>query len=337
MLLGKSPAMQTIHTTIHQLSNNSKIPVLITGETGVGKGLVAQAIHLGGPRASKPYVPVNCGATPFTLWESTFFGHVRGAFTGATEYHKGHFETADGGTLFLDEIGEMPIESQVKLLHVLDDNVITPVGATVGKTADIRVIAATNADLQAKVDAGLFRSDLYNRLDGVVIWIPPLRERTEDIPLIAEYYLSQFATQMQVPAPPLTPEATAALETYPFPGNVRELIHIIEHAMIESNGEAIQPKHLHFRSSHVDLPSSPVTQIDEPSPSNAPDSVSHPDAETADMSEAPFLPLSDALARYEGQYLRHVLERTGGNKAEAARLLNIPDRTFYRKLAKYNL
>ena len=300
MLLGNSNAMQTIRTTIHQLSNNSKIPVLITGETGVGKGLVAQAIHFGGPRASKPYVSVNCGATPLTLWESNFFGHVQGAFTGADADHKGYFETADGGTLFLDEIGEMPIESQVKLLHVLDDNVITPVGATVGKTADIRVIAATNADLQAKAAAGLFRSDLYNRLDGVGIWVPPLCERTEDILLIAEYYLSQFATQIRVPTPSLTPEASAALETYPFPGNVRELIHIIEHAVIVSAGEAIQPKHLHFRSSHVNLPSSPVTQSDEPSPLNAPDSVPHLDTET-DMSEVPFLPLNEALVRYERQ------------------------------------
>ena len=336
MLLGKSPAMRTIHTTIYQLSNNSKIPVLITGETGVGKGLVAQAIHFGGPRASKPYVPVNCGATPATLWESIFFGHVHGAFTGAMEDHKGYFETADGGTLFLDEIGEMPIESQVKLLHVLDDNVITPVGATVGKTADIRVIAATNADLQAKVDAGLFRSDLYYRLEGVVIWIPPLRERTEDIPLIAEYYLSQFATQMKVRTPSLTPEAAAALEVYTFPGNVRELIHIIEHAVIESNGEDIQPKHLHFRSSHVGVPTSPVTPIDEPNSLNARDSVPHLDDET-DMREVPFLPLNEALTRYERQYLAQALEWTSGNKAEAARLLNIPQRTFYRKLAKYNL
>ena len=336
MLLGNSNAMQTIRTTIHQLSNNSKIPVLITGETGVGKGLVAQAIHFGGPRASKPYVSVNCGATPLTLWESNFFGHVQGAFTGADADHKGYFETADGGTLFLDEIGEMPIESQVKLLHVLDDNVITPVGATVGKTADIRVIAATNADLQAKAAAGLFRSDLYNRLDGVGIWVPPLCERTEDILLIAEYYLSQFATQIRVPTPSLTPEASAALETYPFPGNVRELIHIIEHAVIVSAGEAIQPKHLHFRSSHVNLPSSPVTQSDEPSPLNAPDSVPHLDTET-DMSEVPFLPLNEALVRYERQYLYQVLEWTDGNKAAAARLLNIPRRTLYRKLTRYNL
>ncbi|MYE90290.1 sigma-54-dependent Fis family transcriptional regulator, partial [Candidatus Poribacteria bacterium] len=300
MLLGESAAMQTVHTVIDQLSNNSKIPVLITGETGVGKGLVAQAIHFGGSRASKPYVPVNCGATPLTLWESNFFGHVQGAFTGADADHKGYFETADSGTLFLDEIGEMPIESQVKLLQVLDDNVITPVGATVGKTADIRVIAATNADLQAKVEAGLFRSDLYNRLDGVEIWIPPLRERTEDIPLITEFYLSQFAAQMRVLTPSLTPEATAALETYPFPGNVRELIHIIEHAVIVSDGEAIQPKHLHFRSSHIGVSSSPATQIDESSPLNALDSVPQ------DMSEAPFLPLNEALVRYERQYLYQV-------------------------------
>ena len=336
MLLGKSPAMQTIHATIDQLSNNSKIPVLITGETGVGKGVVAQAIHFGGPRASKPYVSVNCGATPLTLWESAFFGHVQGAFTGADADHKGYFETADGGTLFLDEIGEMPIESQVKLLHVLDDNVITPVGATVGKTADIRVIAATNADLQAKVEAGLFRSDLYNRLDGMGIWIPPLRERTGDIPSIAEYYLSQFATRMKVQTPSLTPEAAAALEAYPFPGNVRELIHIIERAVIESNGETIQPEHLHFRSSHVGTPSSPVTENDEASPLNTTNSAPHPDDE-AEMSDDTLLPLEEALARYEGQYLCQALEQTGGNRTEAARLLNISRRTFQRKLAKYNL
>ena len=336
MLLGKSPAMQTIHTAIHQLSNNSTMPVLITGETGVGKELVAQAIHFGGNRASKPFVPVNCSATPAPLWESAFFGHVQGAFTGATENHKGHFESADGGTLFLDEIGDMPIEIQAKLLRVLDDETITPVGATVGKKVNIRVASATNADIPAKRAAGLFRSDLYYRLAGTVIRIPPLRERTGDIFPIAEYYLSEFASQRDVPTPPLTPEATAALETYPFPGNVRELIHIVEGAMIVSEGAAIAPKHLRFEPPSVDLPSSPVTPIDEPSPLNVPDSVPHPDAET-EISEEAFLPLSEAMVRYEGQYLCYALERSGGNRTEAARLLNISRRTFYRKLAKYNL
>ena len=336
MLLGESDVMQNIHTIIDQLHSNSRIPVLITGESGVGKELVAQAIHFGGPRASGAFAPVNCGAIPATLSESIFFGHVRGAFTGALTDRKGYFESADGGTLFLDEIGDMPFEDQIKLLRVLDDGVITPIGATASKKVDIRVVAATNADILAKVDAGLFRSDLYYRLAGMMIWIPPLRERTEDIPLIVEYYLSESAAQMGVPIPPLTPEAAAVLEGYAFPGNVRELIHIIEFAVIVSDGETIQPKHLRFRSSHADMLTPPTTGIDEASPSNATDSEYHLDDET-EMSEDTLLPLEEALERYEGRYLCHALERTSGNKAEAARLLNIPRRTFYRKLAKYNL
>ena len=336
MLLGESDAMQNIHTIIDQLHSNSRIPVLITGETGVGKELVAQAIHFGGPRASKPFVPVNCGAIPPTLSETAFFGHVRGAFTGATEYHKGYFESADGGTLFLDEIGDMPIENQIKLLRVLDDGVITPIGATASKKVDIRVVAATNADILAKVDAGLFRSDLYYRLAGMMIWIPPLRERKEDIPLIAEYYLSESAAQMGVPIPPLTPEAEAALAGYVFPGNVRELINIIEFAVIVSGGETIHSKHLRFLSPHANVLTPPTTRIDEASPLNATDLAPHLEDETA-MSEEALLPLEEALERYEGQYLCHALERTSGNKAEAVRLLNISERTFYRKLAKYNL
>ncbi len=334
MLLGESDIMKTLHTTIHQLSTN-RLPVLITGETGVGKGLVAQAIHFGGPRQSKPFVPVNCGAIPSTLSESAFFGHVRGAFTGA-EDHKGYFESANGGTLFLDEIGDMPIEDQTTLLHVLDDSTIMPVGATESKKVDVRVIAATNVGLSARVNAKLFRPDLYYRLTGMIISIPPLRDRTEDILPIAELYLSQFATQMGVLTPPLTPEASAALETYPFPGNVRELIHIIEGAVMISQGAAIQPEHLRFRFPDADVLPPPVTGIDEPSPLNVPDSAPHPDTET-DMSEVPFLPLNEALARYERQYIYQVLDWTGGNKAAAARLLNIPQRTLYRKLAKYNL
>ncbi len=334
MLLGKSDAMQTIHTTIHQLCNNSRIPVLIIGESGVGKELVAQAIHFGGPRASRPFVPVNCSSVTATLSESIFFGHVQGAFTGATGDHKGYFETANGGTLFLDEVGDMSIENQITLLRVLDDGVITPIGATMSKKVDARVIAATNTDLPAKVGAGLFRSDLYQRLAGMIIWIPPLRERTEDILLIVEYHLSEFAAQMGVPPPPLSPEAVAALETYVFPGNVRELIHIIEHAVVISDGAEIQPKHLHFQPPHIGGPSSPVTRINEANPLNAPASVTHL---ASDMSEAPFLPLKEALVRYERQYLYQVLEWTGGNKAAAARLLNIPRRTLYRKLAKYHL
>ena len=336
MLLGESDAMQTIHTTIHQLSNNDSISVLITGETGVGKELVAQAIHHGGPRASEPFVPVNCGAIPTTLSETLFFGHIQGAFTGAEEDHKGYFETANGGTLFLDEVGEMSPENQAMLLRALDDSVVTPVGAMEGEKVDIRVIAATNVGLSAKAEAGLFRPDLYHRLASTVIWIPPLRDRTEDILPIAEYYLSEVATRMRLPIPSLSPEAVAALETYTFPGNVRELINILQSAVIVSEGAAIQPKHLRFRSPSADMLLPSVTEIDEERPLNTTDSIPHLSDET-DMSEIPFLPLNEALARYERQYLWQVLDWTGGNKAAAARLLDVPQRTFYRKLAKYNL
>ena len=216
MLLGDSDAMQDIRATIHQLRNNGTTSVLITGETGVGKEVVAQAIHAGGPRASKPFVALNCGAIPFDLAESIFFGHVRGAFTGAIADEMGYFERANGGTLFLDEIGDMPIETQVKLLRALGERVITPIGGKESKKVDIRVIAATNVGLSAKVDAELFRSDLYYRLSGMIIWIPPLRDRTEDIFPIAEYYLSEFAAAMRVPTPELTPEAVTALGDTPF-------------------------------------------------------------------------------------------------------------------------
>ena len=230
----------------------------------------------------------------------------------------------------------MPFEDQIKLLRVLDGDAITPIGATDGKKVDIRVVAATNMDILAKSDVGLFRRDLYYRLAGMTIWIPPLCERKEDILPIAEYYLSESAARIGVLIPSLTPEAVEALEGYAFPGNVRELIHIIEFAVMMSDGEAIQPKHLRFPPAHADVLTPPVTGIDEASPSNTTDFPPHLSDET-EMSEDTFLPLGEALARYEGQYLRHALERTGGNRAEAARLLNLPQRTFYRKLAKYDL
>ncbi len=336
MLLGKSEAIRNIHKIIEQLHKNSRIPVLITGETGVGKGLVAQAIHFGGPRASKPYVPVNCGAIPSTLSESAFLGHVRGAFTNATGDRQGYFDSAEGGTLFLDEIGDMPIDDQTTLLHVLDDGAITPIGATESRKVDVRVISATNAGLSAKVDAKLFRSDLYHRLAGMIIWIPPLRDRKEDIPFITEYYLSECAAEMDVPIPRVAPEAAVALQKYAYPGNVRELIHIIRLAVMVSDGETIQPKHLHFRPVRADVLSPPATGIDEPSPLNAIDSAPHLDDET-EIGEEELLPLKDALACYERRYLRYVLERADGNRAEAARLLNISRQTLYRRLADYDL
>ena len=315
MLLGDSDVMQNIHRTIHQLRNNDTTSVLIIGETGVGKELVAQAIHFGGPRASKPFVPVNCGAIPSTLWESAFFGHIRGAFTGATEAHKGYFESADGGTLFLDEVGDMPIEHQVKLLRVLDDGVVMPVGATQSKKVDVRVIAATNAGLSAKTDTKLFRSDLYHRLTGMIIGIPPLCERKEDIFPIAEYWLNKFAAQMGVLVPSLTPEAVAALEIYDFPGNVRELMNIVENALIVSEGAAIQPKHLRFRSPDAEGLTPPVTEIDEANP---------------------LPPVVEAMLAEQAQ-IRRALAANRGNIAKTARQLGLSRQALYRRLEKYGI
>ena len=315
MLLGDSDAIQDIHTAIHQLRNNDTTSVLIAGETGVGKELVARAIHVGGPRASKPFVALNCGAIPYELAESVFFGHVRGAFTGAITDQTGYFELADGGTLFLDEVGDMPLETQVKLLRALGDNVITPIGATKSKKVDIRVIAATNAGLSARTDAGAFRPDLYYRLAGMIVWIPPLRDRREDILPIAEYYLSAFAAEMRVPTPSLTPEAVAALEGYVFRGNVRELMNIIENALIVSEGAAIQPKHLRFRSPDADVPPPLVTGIDE---------------------TAPLPPTVEAMLA-EQEQIRRALAENRGNITKTARQLGLTRRSLYRRLKKYGI
>ena len=313
MLFGDSDAMRTIHTTIHQLRNNDTTSVLITGETGVGKEVVARAIHLGGPRASGPFVPLNCGAIPFELAESIFFGHVHGAFTGAIANQTGYFERANDGTLFLDEVGDMPIETQVKLLRALDDSAITPIGATESKKVDIRVIAATNADLKAKVEAGLFRLDLYFRLAGMLIEISPLRERKVDIPLLAEYMLSMLAAQMEAPIPELTPKAVEVLEGYAFPGNVRELRNIIEHALIVSEGAAIQREHLRFLFPDVDVSSFPGTVTGTTSPLSP--------------------PVEGMFA--EQERIRRTLAANGGSITKTARQLGLTRRSLYRRLEKY--
>ena len=313
MLFGDGDAMRTIHRTIHQLRNNGTTSVLITGETGVGKEVVARAIHAGGPRASTPFVGLNCGAIPYELAESVFFGHVRGAFTSAITDQMGYFERADGGTLFLDEVGDMPIETQVKLLSALDESVITPIGAQESKKVDIRVIAATNSDLKTKVEMGQFRSDLYFRLAGMVIEISPLRERKDDILLLAQYMLSALAVQLEVPTPELTPKAVEALEGYAFPGNVRELRNIIEHALIVSEGAAIQPEHLRFLFSHRGVSALPGTE----------------------NGLANSLPVRVEGMFAEQERIQQALVANGGNIAKAARQLGLNRRSLYRRLEKY--
>lgn len=247
--VGKSAGMQQILDGIARLQHHDTLSVLITGESGTGKELIARGLHFSSPRKGGPFVPVNCSAVPGELSESLFFGHKKGAFTGADKDRSGYFELADGGTLFLDEIGDMPAALQAKLLRVLEDGEVMPVGAAKGKHVDVRVLAATNVDLQQGIADGRFRQDLYFRLARYTVESPPLRERREDIPTLAEHFLTLFAREMGYAAPQLSCEALMVLEDYAFPGNVRELKNIVERSLIESGGREIQPQHLHLLAS----------------------------------------------------------------------------------------
>ncbi|MBN1425222.1 sigma-54-dependent Fis family transcriptional regulator [Candidatus Fermentibacteria bacterium] len=242
--IGRSTTVKRILDDVRAVQTAEKTAVLITGESGTGKELVARAIHFGGPRSGGPFVTVNCSAVPKELAESIFFGHARGAFTGAHASHRGYFELAHGGTLFLDEIGDMDVALQAKLLRALESACITPVGSTREQTIDVRVVAATNQDLRARMAQGLFRNDLYYRLARFTVKVPPLRDRREDIPLLVDHFLTLFAADMGLATPTMDPEALQLLERYPFPGNVRELKNIIEYAVLRGRGTEIGTEHL---------------------------------------------------------------------------------------------
>lgn len=309
--VGQSQTIGNILGDIRRLQTTGKTSVLITGESGTGKELIARAIHFGGPREKGPFIPVNCSAIPADLAESLFFGHFRGAFTGATTDRKGYFELADGGTLFLDEIGEMPLQLQVKLLRVLEDGSFVPLGGRSEKRVDVRILAATNADIQAKIAEGKFREDLYFRLAAFTVIVPPLRERLADIPLLVNHFLKMFATEMAIETPVLSGEALSALMAYPFPGNVRELKNIIERALIESGGGEIRPEHLHFV--HLrEATAAPLPPTD------------------SDINYAKSLPLN--LQQAEAILIRRALEQANGNRTEAAQLLGITRKTLYNKM-----
>jgi DNA-binding NtrC family response regulator len=312
--VGKSKTIGKILDDIRRLHQFAGTNALITGESGTGKELVARAIHFGSPQAQRPFIPVNCVAIPADLTESAFFGHVRGSFTGATTDRKGYFELAHGGTLFLDEIDDMPLPLQVKLLRVLEDSCVTPVGASQGKRVDVRILAATNTDLQEKMATGTFRQDLYFRLARYLVAVPPLRERREDIPLLVTHFCKMFATEMGIEAPTFSSEALAALMAYDFPGNVRELKNVIERGLIKSAGGTVQPSHLGL--------SSPVLVDAE--------GGSSPAMFTA--ATASTLPLNLEVA--EKLLIQRALTQTGGNITEAARLLGIHRTRIYRKLAQ---
>src|SRR5947209_11853405 len=239
-LIGKSSLMQEVFEKIKRVAG-SKSPVLITGESGSGKELVAHAIHFNGPRCGRPFLPVNCSAMTVSLAESELFGHERGAFTGASVRHLGFFEQANGGTLFLDEIGELPMNLQAKLLRVLDKQEMRRVGSEKVVADDVRILAATNHDLKAQVKAGRFREDLFFRLNVVRIDVPPLRDRPEDIPLLAEAYLQQLVKEGGVRDKRLSPITMDLLTRYRWPGNVRELQNVLAHAALMSKADEIQP------------------------------------------------------------------------------------------------
>ncbi len=298
-LIGDSAAMQGLARQI-QRASRTEATVLITGESGTGKELAARAVHYSGSRAAAPFVPINCGAIPRELMESELFGHLRGSFTGASESRAGFFITADGGTIFLDEIGETDPAMQVKLLRVLQDKEVRMVGSTEARKVDVRIIAATNRDLELLVKKGQFREDLYFRLNVIGLRMPPLRERGEDVTRLVRHFAERFAAELGRSVPRFTDHALQLLRQYAWPGNVRELENVIQRLLVMTDGEQIEA---------VDLP--------------------------AGMKQASFaLDHGEdlSLAQLEERHILSVLERTRGNKSRAAQILGIDRKTLRHRL-----
>jgi len=306
-LVDRSTAMRRALEKVLRLAP-LRTTVLICGESGVGKELVARAIHFHSPRRDFPFVALNCAAIPSSLIESELFGHEKGSFTGAHARARGKFEIAHRGTLFLDEIAEMGLSTQAKLLRVLEEKEFMRVGGDESVRVDVRLIAATNADLESLVERGAFRQDLYYRLKVVTIHVPPLRERREDIPALVEGFLDELARANAVPRKKVTPEAMAALESYRWPGNVRELKNVLESLLVSSPGELIRLE---------DLPPAIAGRRDS-------------------EARASFEP-GTTLGDMERELIRRTLEHTGGNRTWSAQLLGIGVRTLQRKIRSYGL
>jgi DNA-binding NtrC family response regulator len=307
--VGHSRTMQRILEDLNLLQQAETTSVLITGESGTGKELIARACHASSRRASEPFIAVNCASIPAALAESLLFGHVQGAFSGADRAQAGYFDLADGGTLFLDEVGEMPVDLQAKLLRVLEGGAVMPLGARESHRVDVRILAATNADLQKQIAAGAFRSDLYYRLARFVVQVPPLRQRQDDIELLALHFLELYAAEMGIDVPVFGDGVVATLAAYAYPGNVRELKNIIERALLGSRGADIQVHHLHLGTTSADTV-----------PTAGPDTATW-------VEELPF-----DFAEAETALVQRALRHTGGNVSAAARLLGINRAKVYRKL-----
>jgi two-component system response regulator GlrR len=302
-IITRSPVMEDLLRQA-KLVADSDASVLIFGDSGTGKELLARAIHRASPRRDRPFIAVNCGAIPGELLESELFGHARGAFTGAVQAHKGLFQAADGGTLLLDEIGDMPLALQVKLLRVLQEGEVRPVGSTQAIPVDVRVISATHRDLDAHKASGQFREDLYYRLNVVSLGLPTLAERREDIPLLAGYFLRKLAERYRRPVPTLAPEAMAMLVAAPWPGNVRQLLNLLEQALALTTTTMI-----------------PATLVQNALKEDA----------------AALVPFEEARKTFERDYLVRLLKITGGNVTQAAQLAKRNRTEFYKLLQRHRL
>src|SRR5690242_9638021 len=323
-LVGDSPAMQQVRGTIAKLARN-QAPVYIAGESGVGKELVARLIHEQGPRASGPFVPVNCGAIPSELMESEFFGHKKGSFTGASADKEGLFQAAHGGTLFLDEVAELPLHMQVKLLRAIQEKAVRPIGAREEVPVDVRILSATHKDLARLVEQGQFRQDLFYRINVIELRVPPLRERRGDVPLLAAHILRQLAVKSGGTPGKLLPAAQQALDDYDFPGNVRELENILERAMAMSDGASIE-------ASDLMLPQRGA----RPAPTEVAATAGAPAAAAAAAPSADG-GLDDYISNIERTAIVKALEESRYNKTAAARKLGITFRALRYKLKKLGI
>lgn len=327
VLVGRSPGMQEAYKAIGRVAGTDTT-VLILGESGTGKELVARAVYQYSKRKDKPFLAINCGAIPESLIESELFGHEKGAFTGADRKRVGKFEQCHGGTLFLDEIGEMPLLAQVKLLRVLQEQQFERVGGNETIQTDVRVIAATNSDLEQMVASGKFRSDLYFRLNGFSIRLPALRDRGDDIDQLTDYYLARFARELERPVPVLPPETRAMIRAYRWPGNIRELQSVLKQAFLQLSGAVLVPELFPIYSSTKQAPVSV-----NPLPANENRQTLDWDAFINDRLAAGSTELhADCMNLMERQLFTKILTRTGGNQLRAAEILGITRGTLRNKL-----
>jgi two-component system response regulator PilR (NtrC family) len=345
-ILGESLAIKNLMSMIEKVAGN-KTNVLIIGESGTGKELVARMIHDSGPLKGKPFVPVNCGAIPETLIESEMFGHKKGSFTGAISDKIGLFEAASGGTLFLDEVGELPLQMQVKMLRSLQEKTIRRVGANEDIKVDVRIIAATNRDLEAGVRAGTFREDLYYRLNVILIKTPPLRERHGDLEILANAFLAKFAERQKKEILGLSPDVLDIFRTHSWPGNVRELENTIERAVTLEVGRFVTVGVLppavtlnyeggarsHFESLEIKAGRNTLPGAVQSASSGSTKEIRLP---LPDFKNGP-INLDEVLAEVEKQYLKHALEFTGGVKKKAADLLGMTFRSIRYRLGKLGM